>query len=214
MPEQTAFHIIRMANVMPTVFFTLQDINEIYISFCRRAASRSAGQASALGSPPQRGVPLCGICLPRRMMGRPFPGLENQLTIPILIVNGLARICIHKVMLDTREEVCNNVGLKNIIRKNVHTKKGCEMAILIIGGSILVGFVLGYFLAIPVLIAITLICIALVVYSNWKHQEIAKVITLFIVVISVIGNASMWITFYFASHQHWVGDFFQRYIFR
>ena len=40
-----------------------------------------------------------------------LPGLENQLTIPILIVNGLARIYIHKVMLDSRKWMCHDVRL-------------------------------------------------------------------------------------------------------
>jgi len=90
------------------------------------------------------------------------------------------------------------------------------MPLLILGGPILVGFVLGYFLALPVLITITLICAALVVYLfwGWKRQEIMQIYTLSTVLVIAIGNGSMWITYYFASHQHWVGDFFQRYIFR
>ncbi|MFA6043183.1 MAG: hypothetical protein WCV85_00615 [Patescibacteria group bacterium] len=90
------------------------------------------------------------------------------------------------------------------------------MTLLFWGGPILVGFVLGYFLALPVLIGISVLCLilALLRFRDWSQQEIGQIFTVAFVFVLVIGNASMWVTYYFASNQHWIGDFFQKYIFR
>ena len=90
------------------------------------------------------------------------------------------------------------------------------MTFLIIGSSILVGFVLGYFFAAPALIAVTAICIisAIWLLKDWKNQELGQLFTGSAVIVLIIGNVSTWVTYYLTTEQQWIGQFLHGYVIR
>jgi amino acid permease len=77
---------------------------------------------------------------------------------------------------------------------------------------IIVGFLAGKFLALPVLVIITLICIIaginLFFTIGWQLD------TLFFSVGAFIFNLAIWGTYYLVTQQQWLGDFLSKYIFR
>ena len=90
------------------------------------------------------------------------------------------------------------------------------MEILMFGGPILVGFVLGYFFALPVLGIITAIsgALTLYVFKDFKGSGLAGAAMLIFAFVVSLGNISMWVTHYFVSNQIWFGEFVHTYIFR
>lgn len=69
------------------------------------------------------------------------------------------------------------------------------MSFLIYGGSILVGFVLGYFLAKPMVMIISLICVSLAIGMRpRKEQELAALIGVIAWIVLSITMVMMWAT--------------------
>ncbi len=85
---------------------------------------------------------------------------------------------------------------------------------IILAFTILFGFVLGYFFTFPVLLTVTVVCAAIGAWLWNTLEELTGLIAFIFVVLAVIGNVVMWVTFYFVSHQTFVSDFFRTYILR
>ncbi len=88
------------------------------------------------------------------------------------------------------------------------------MVVVIYGVPILVGFVLGYFFALHALILITLTCIGMGVYLAMTMKEMAGMFTVIFVFCALLGNGTMWVTYYVCTQQTWVGDFLHGYVLR
>ena len=90
------------------------------------------------------------------------------------------------------------------------------MAILVFGVPILVGFVAGYFLSLYALIAITVLCIVYGTCLVWSLRGggLASMVGDIFIGIAIIGNSSMWITYYFSAHQTFIGSFLHTYVLR
>ncbi|MBI2030818.1 hypothetical protein HYT05_04310 [Candidatus Kaiserbacteria bacterium] len=88
------------------------------------------------------------------------------------------------------------------------------MAILVWGGPALVGFVIGYFFALPVLIVVTVICVIIGSIMAKELTEMASMITMIFVAEATIGNVAMWITYYVVTKQTWIGDFSMGFLLR
>jgi hypothetical protein len=89
------------------------------------------------------------------------------------------------------------------------------VSILVNGGLILLGFVLGYFFATPVLVIFTLACVAISVYLCRVCEGEEWFIAMIFIYCAVIANIVMWVThFVVASDQVWLLTFIKKYILR
>ncbi|MEK7151693.1 MAG: hypothetical protein AAB784_03215 [Patescibacteria group bacterium] len=88
------------------------------------------------------------------------------------------------------------------------------MALVMDGFLILVGFVLGYFFQVPVLLGFTILCVIIVIYMAMTFREMETLITLAFISCAVIANAVMWVTYYFSTEQSWLQTFIKTYILR
>jgi hypothetical protein len=88
------------------------------------------------------------------------------------------------------------------------------MQILVIGGAILLGFVLGYFLQTGVLILLSVIIIMLAVLWLLKVQEIEIVLAIIFSYVGGISIVAMWVTWYFINDKTFIQDFFRYYVLR
>lgn len=70
-----------------------------------------------------------------------------------------------------------------------------------------IGWIAGYFLAFPVLVTISIICIAIGFWMSKTLQEMASLLTIAFVHLSIIGNIVMWVTHYVVEKNTWFGDF-------
>ncbi|PJE51120.1 MAG: hypothetical protein COV29_02500 [Candidatus Yanofskybacteria bacterium CG10_big_fil_rev_8_21_14_0_10_36_16] len=87
---------------------------------------------------------------------------------------------------------------------------GLVTAILLI----LVGFVVGYFFQMPVLIGFTSVSIVVAVYALKTSKEIGFLIAYAITVCAVIANIIMWATRYLSTDQSWLLSFFNAHVLR
>ena len=88
------------------------------------------------------------------------------------------------------------------------------MIIFIYGMPILLGFVLGNYLALPPLILITLVCAGIGIYLARTMKELAKMFTVMFAFCALLGNIVMWVTYYTSTQQSWIGDLLRGYILR
>lgn len=89
------------------------------------------------------------------------------------------------------------------------------MGILVIfGGPILVGFVLGYFLTVGALCAITAVAVMICGYMWLRAREIEVMIAMMYSTVAGIALASMWVTYYLSTSQTIVGDLLKGYVLR
>lgn len=77
-----------------------------------------------------------------------------------------------------------------------------------------IGYLLGAFLTLHTLVAITVICVVVTVWMAVTLQEMASLLTLGFGVCAIIVNLAMWVTYYFTTNQSWVGEFFLRNVLR
>lgn len=73
----------------------------------------------------------------------------------------------------------------------------------------LLGFISGYFLSFTALVVITGVCLAIFAVMCVRLHEMETLLTYFFGVSATIGNLCMWVTYYVATKQHWIGDLFQ-----
>jgi len=78
----------------------------------------------------------------------------------------------------------------------------------------LIGFIIGKFLGFWCLAAVTLLCVAIIIWLTVKMEEKAKIITLVAVSVALVGNGVMWVTYYNATGQTWLGDFVHQHLLR
>lgn len=69
------------------------------------------------------------------------------------------------------------------------------MYFVLFGMPALIGFMFGYFLAKSVLIMITVLCCIIVSLMFITLTELASLIALIVLIMSVIGNMVMWVTY-------------------
>ena len=76
------------------------------------------------------------------------------------------------------------------------------------------GFVAGYFLATPVLVALTVVYVGFNIWSMGTAREIEKLIAMLYLAASTIAFVAMWVTHYYVTNQGWLQEFAQKYILR
>lgn len=77
-----------------------------------------------------------------------------------------------------------------------------------------VSYLFGAFLAFHILVAITVICIAILMWMAMTFEEIEGLLTILFGVCFTVINLVMWATYYFTTNQSWVGEFFLRNVLR
>jgi hypothetical protein len=87
-------------------------------------------------------------------------------------------------------------------------------SLLSILALVFVGYLLGNFLALHMLVIITIVCIAVTVWMTATLEELESLLTIIFGLCATVINLSMWVTYYFATKQAWVGDFFLRNVLR
>ena len=88
------------------------------------------------------------------------------------------------------------------------------MAVLVLLGLISVAFILGSFLAFPVLVGISLICLIVCVAWLMRAEELESFLALMIALYALIGNFAMWVTYYVSTGQTWLGEMLHGHILR
>ena len=88
------------------------------------------------------------------------------------------------------------------------------MSLVPFGVVVLLGFVFGYFLALPVLVVLTAISVIIAIYMIVTYEELEKLLGLLFLSGAIITNLVMWGTYYYASGQTWIGVLFHRYVIR
>lgn len=80
----------------------------------------------------------------------------------------------------------------------------------------LLGFVLGYFFALPILIVVTAVWVAINAYLFWdlRNGELAGLIPWIVAIYGGVGAVVMWVTYYQVSGQTFVGDFIRAFVIR
>ena len=88
------------------------------------------------------------------------------------------------------------------------------MRIVTIGGSALVGFVLGYFFTVPILVGLTVIAFVVGVYLYITCKEMASIIFLIYAYATCIAVTAMWVTYYLTTKHTYIGDMLRHYVIR
>lgn len=89
-----------------------------------------------------------------------------------------------------------------------------EALMLLIMLSILLGWLAGYFLTVPLMVLISVGCLIIVIIMSIRLQEMAGLVTVIFAALASIGNLVMWATYYIVTDQTFLGDFVQKYITR
>lgn len=79
---------------------------------------------------------------------------------------------------------------------------------------IVAGWPAGYFLAVHVLVIITALCFIVGIIMSVKFKEMESLITLIYAGAAILGNVTMWLTYYFVADQTFVGKFIHEHILR
>ena len=80
--------------------------------------------------------------------------------------------------------------------------------------SVLLGWLAGYFLTVPLMVLISVVCLIIVIGMSIRLQEMAGLVTIIFGACAMIGNLVMWATYYIVTDQTFVSDFVQKYITR
>jgi len=78
----------------------------------------------------------------------------------------------------------------------------------------LAGFVAGYFFTTIVLALITAACVGVGIYMILTFREMERIIAAIFIIYSTIANLVMWITYYAATQQTWIGTLLHGYVIR
>ena len=85
--------------------------------------------------------------------------------------------------------------------------------ILAAAALVVLGFLAGKFLALGLLITITVICALAVILLNANAQELpGGMITALSFVGTLVFNVPMWVTYYVVTGQTWFGEFFKLFL--
>lgn len=80
--------------------------------------------------------------------------------------------------------------------------------------SVLLGWLAGYFLTVPLMVLISVVCLIIVIGMSIRLQEMAGLVTIIFGACAMIGNLVMWATYYIVTDQTFLSDFVQKYITR
>jgi len=100
-----------------------------------------------------------------------------------------------------------------------HTKGRCAVVIFIapfvFAAWLGPGLAAGYYLQWPVLLVLTVLIVALMIFvRKQKLQELESIIEMLVFVFGITWIAIGWITYYMVSDQRWIQDFFNNVILR